>query len=84
MEGAEESSWQTALLIFNTIVAVVAIMMCTYFVVKIRSVCEKLEAYNTDVKATIGRLIRELNKVYRVDTQLEAQQNTEIAALKRN
>jgi hypothetical protein len=77
-----ESSWQTALIIFNTIVAIVAIMMCTYFVVKVRSVCAKLEEYNTDVKATIGRLIRELNKVYRVDTKHEAQQNTEIAALK--
>jgi energy-converting hydrogenase Eha subunit H len=78
------ADWVQSLTTFNTIVCIALIALMTYVIIRVNQVCKRVDTVALDIRATIGRLIKELNAVHKTHSTVDQSQSDEIRTLKRN
>jgi len=74
----DTDSWVTILTVTNFVILIVFLILVTVVIIKVNRFSTKLDTDTTNIKATLGRLVRELNEIFTSQNRVDREQSDKI------
>lgn len=74
----ETDSWVTVLTVTNFVILIVFLILVTVAIIKVNRFSTQLDTETANIKATLGRLVRELNEIFTSKNKVDKEQSDTI------
>lgn len=73
-----ETDWVTVLTVTNFVILIVFLILVTVAIIQINRFSTQLDTETANIKATLGRLVRELNEIFTSQNRVDREQSDKI------